>query len=68
MTNIDRGDMTDGEWKHWSKLRELSEIKQFMKEYGKKNANPSGMTRALVTFLTEKGVQACATYMERPTL
>ena len=66
ITTIDRGDMTNEEWRQWTRVRECAEIKQCMRKYSNTHDKPEGLTAEIVKLLTNKEVPVCATCQTRP--
>jgi hypothetical protein len=61
---IDRGDMTDEEWKTWNDVRSTPEVKEIIN----KAKNSADIARAVATMLDGKGITVCLTNQARPSI
>lgn len=61
---IDRGDMTDEEWKTWNDVRSTPEVKEIIN----KAKNSADIARAVSTMLDGKGITVCLTNQARPSI
>jgi len=61
---IDRGDMTDAEWKTWNEIRSTPEIKEIIN----KTKNSAAIATAVETLLDGKGIMVCRTNQARPSI
>lgn len=61
---IDRGDMTDEEWKTWNEVRSTPEIKEIIN----KTKNSAAIAKAVETLLDGKGIMVCRINQARPSI
>jgi hypothetical protein len=55
---IDKGTMTDIEWKTWKYLTEIKEIKQFIQQYIQSKNDISKLSDNIISILVNKGLEA----------
>lgn len=61
---VERGDMTDEEWKTWNEIRTASEIKEIIN----KAKSRFGIVTAIQDLLESKGIASCRINQERPSI
>ena len=66
MSKVNRGDMTDDEWRTWRQVSKVREVAQAIDQYKKSGRPIAGMASALFDTLKEKEIQVCLTNSERP--
>lgn len=63
---VDRGDMSDHEWRTWRKVSESRAVAKIMVAH-RKSGEPIGkMSQKIIDYLTEQGIAACLTGNDRP--
>lgn len=62
--NIDRGDMTDAEWKTWLEISSTPEIKAVVRH----SSNPGEIPLKVMAVLEAKGISKCLINQERPII
>jgi hypothetical protein len=61
---VNRGDMSDSEWRTWIRVSRMRDIKQLIAKTGDK----PGLSVRIYKYLTDKGIVACRTGQERPII
>ena len=59
-----RGDMTDDEWKTWTRVKCMREIKRLISTEGAK----PGLSTKIFRYLTDHGITVCRVNSQRPIL